>query len=242
MRSQNLGTSDGPERSIAFLAGVAAVLYAASGSVAPAAAGYAGEAAVVVAVFVTTAALTALYVDRTLTPGFWIAAPAAAVALPATAAATSGYVVATSWTLGALAAAWALALGAALALVVERRVDLRMPAYGVGFVLTGTVLAYLSFATLGLLVAVFVGDAAAFALGGVVAAAASYVFLLLTEVDGKWTAAASASVVLVAVSAFAVAAVEPDVALAITVVNVGFFAGALPLTSTGDFVDRISTA
>ncbi len=242
MRSRNLGTSDGPERSIAFLAGAAAVLYAAAGTVAPVAAGYAGDAAVVLGVFSATASLTALYVDRTLTPGFWVAAPAAAVAAPATGAAAAGYLSTDVWTLGAVAAAWAFALGAALALAVERRVDLRMPAYGVGFVLTGTVLSYVGFATLGLVVAVFVGDAAALALGGASAAAASYVYLRLTDVDGEWTAAAAAAVAAVTVAAFAGSAVQSEVAVALAVVNVGFFAGALPMSNYVELGEEDSTA
>lgn len=240
MRSRNLGTSDGPERSIAFLAAASAVLYAAGGSVAPVAAGYAGEAAVVLTAFAVTASLTALYVDRTLTPGFWIAAPAASAAVPATAAVATDLLPTTTWTLAAVATAWAFALGAALAVATERRVDLRMPAYGVGFVLTGTVLAYLSFATLGLVVAVFVGDAAAFALGGIVAAGASYVYLRVTAVDGEWTAAAAASVVVVTAAAAATSAVPADVAVALTVVNLGFLAGALPLTNAGSLVEKVT--
>lgn len=241
MRSRNLGTSDGPERSIAFLAGAAAVLYAAAGTLAPVAAGYAGDAAVVVGVFAATVSLTALYVDRTLTPGFWVAAPAAAVALPATMAVALGLLPATIWSIGAIAAAWAFALGATFALAVERRVDLRMPAYGVGFVLTGTVLSYVSFATLGLVVAVFVGDAAAFALGGAVAAGASYIYLRLTGVQAEWTAAAAASVTVVTVAALAASAVQTDVAVALSVVNVGFVVGALPLTRIEEVAERIST-
>lgn len=240
MRSRNLGTSDGPERSIAFLAAAAAALYAAAGYVTPVAAGYAGEAAVVLGVFTASASLTALYVDRTLTPGFWVAAPAAAVALPATTAVGLGLLPATIWSVGGIAAAWAFALGATFALAVERRVDLRMPAYGVGFVLTGTVLSYVSFATLGLVVAVFVGDAAAFALGGGVAAAASYLYLRLTGADAEWTVAAASAVTVVTVTALAVSAVKLDVAVALAVVNVGFVSGALPLTSQEPLAQKIS--
>ena len=240
MRSRNLGTSDGPERSIAFLAAASAVLYAAGGSVAPAAAGYAGDTAVVVAMFAATAALTALYVDRTLAPGFWVAAPAASATVAATIAASAGLLPANTWTYGALAAGWAVASGATLAVAVERRADLRMPAYGVGFVLSGTVIGYVGFATLGLLLAVFVGDAAAFALGGVAAAASSYVYCRLIERAETPTATAAGAVLVATSIAYLSGAAEPEVALAAAVVNVGFVAGALASSGVQVVEDRMS--
>ncbi len=231
MRSRTLGTTDGPERSIAYLAAAAATLYLLAASYGATVASYTGEPALAVGVFVVAAAVTALYVDRTLAPGFWVAAPAAGAAIPATVAVAAGFLPATTWTVAVVSAAWAFSFGGAAAVAVERNVDLRQPAYGVGFVLAGTVVAYLLLATLGLFVAVFVGDHVALTVAVAVAATSSYVYGHLTDTSGELLIAPAAAVAVVCIVAALQGAVAADIATALAVVNTGFAAGALPLAN-----------